>query len=139
MRDLPVAAWQDSYRLAVIYDTETTIDRYQELLVGTYLYEQDAPISGSPTVAPLAADSVKGLDELVLLRYSKVTLLSREEQYHGNQHARRDQGRPPGDQIPGRGSRVGRLGRGVRVRRTRWHEGRSRAQPRRLRGNDLRA
>ena len=52
---------------------------------------------------------------------------------------RGDQGRADGDPIPARGRGVRRVGRGVRVRRAGRSEGADRAQPRRLRGDDVRA
>jgi hypothetical protein len=53
MRELPNGRWQDEYRLALVYDTETTIDRYQSLLVGSYLLCGIDWSSAGPRVVPL--------------------------------------------------------------------------------------
>jgi hypothetical protein len=53
MRELPSGRWQDGYQLALVYDTETTVDRYQSLLVGTYLLCRIDWSRAGPTVVPL--------------------------------------------------------------------------------------
>src|SRR5690242_2509746 len=53
MRELPTEAWQDSYRLALVYDTETTIDRFQELVVGCYVLCRIDWSPARPKVVPV--------------------------------------------------------------------------------------
>ncbi len=54
MRELPTTPpWQEQYRLALVYDTETTTDRFQELLVGSYLLCRIDWAKTGPTVIPL--------------------------------------------------------------------------------------
>jgi hypothetical protein len=53
MRDLPNGRWQKAYQLALVYDTETTTDRFQSLLVGTYLLCRIDWTRAGPTVVPL--------------------------------------------------------------------------------------
>jgi hypothetical protein len=53
MRELPAGPWHGQYRLALVYDTETTTDRFQELLVGSYLLCRIDWTKTGPTVIPL--------------------------------------------------------------------------------------
>src|SRR5829696_5835131 len=86
---------------------------------------KSAPISGGPNGSPSIAVFVKGLDEVASITYCQVTLPARrEEEQDDNQHARRDQGRGDDDPLPRGGRAVGRVGRDLRVRRSRRREGR---------------
>lgn len=53
MRELPARRWQGDYRCALVYDTETTTDRLQELQVGTYLLCRIDWTKVGPTLVPL--------------------------------------------------------------------------------------